>query len=125
MGCVCWSQISFFLRFQVVHLDVKVGQHAYEVLKPYFVKPCKERNVCCYKYYVELDMLKQRLNNMSNVKKGAHTTNECGCECSVCDRVLDQDFMTCQAHVKAYKGVTMLWEGCLCLKLKFEEWHKL
>ncbi len=53
-------------------------------------------------------MLRQRLNNMKDVKKGAHTTNECGCECSVCNRVLDQDFMTCQAHVKAYKGVTIL-----------------
>jgi len=87
---------------------VKVGQLAFEVLKPYFVKPCKKRNVCCYKYHIELNMLRQRLNNMKDVKKGAHTTNECGCECSVCNRVLDQNFMTCQAHVKAYKGVTIL-----------------
>jgi hypothetical protein len=33
---------------------------------------------------------------MRDVKKGAHTTNECGCECSVCNRVFDQDSMTCQ-----------------------------
>ncbi len=62
---------------------------------------------------------------MKYVKKGVHTTNECGCECSVCNRVLDQDSMTCQAHVKAYKGLTMLWEECLCSKLEFEEWYKL
>ncbi len=104
---------------------MKVGQRTFEVLKLDFVKPCKEKNVCCYKYHVELDMLRQGLNNIRDVKKGIYTTNECGCGCSVCNRVLDQDFMTCQAHVKAYKGMTMLWEECLCLKLEFEEWHKL
>lgn len=124
-GSVCWLHTSFFLWFQVVHPNVKLGQHKFEVLKPYFVKPCKERNVCCYKYHLELDMLRQGLNNRRDVKKGAHTTNKCGCGCSVCNKVFDQDSMTCQAHVEAYKGVTMLWEECLCPKLAFEEWHKL
>jgi hypothetical protein len=42
VGCVRWLQTSFFLWFQAIHLDVKVGQRAFEVLKLYFVKPCKE-----------------------------------------------------------------------------------
>jgi len=28
-------------------------------------------------------------------------------------------------HTKVYKGVTKLWEKCVCPKGEFEEWHKL
>jgi hypothetical protein len=31
----------------------------------------------------------------------------------------------CQAHNKVYKGVTGLWEECVCPKREFEEWHRL
>ncbi len=70
LGRVYWVHTSFFLQFQLAHQNVNIGQRAFEVLKPYFVKPCKDRNVCYCNYHVELDMLKQGLNNMRGIQKG-------------------------------------------------------
>jgi hypothetical protein len=37
--------------------------------------------------------------------------------------VMEHD--TYVTHTKVYKGVTKLWEDCVCPKGQFEEWHKL
>ncbi len=95
----------------------------FEALKAFFVKRCKECNVCCCKYHFELDLLKQGINNTKDAKKGYHAINVCGCECFVC-KVIDSN-LRCQTHDKMHFGVTMLRENCLCPKLKFQEWHKL
>ncbi len=82
-------------------------------------------NVCCCKYHVELDMLQQGVNNLRNGIKGAHVSNASTCQCVVCyhDGATKQDI--CAAHTRVYKGVTKLWEECVCTKGEFEEWHKL
>jgi hypothetical protein len=69
-------------------------------------------------------MLKQGLNNIRDVRKGAHVKNACGCEYSVC-KVFDPKSHLCQAHDKVYFELTMLWEKCVCPKPKLQEWHKL
>jgi hypothetical protein len=97
---------------------------AFEALKLDFVKPCKKCNVYCCKYHVELDMLKQGLNNIRDVRIGAHVKNACACEYSVC-KVSNPNSHLCQAHDKVYFEVTMLWEECVCPKPKLQEWHKL
>jgi hypothetical protein len=112
------------LQFQATHLATKIQQWAFEALKPYFVKPCKKHNVYCCKYHVELDMLRQGLNNIKHARKGTHVKNACGCECFVC-KLSNPNSHLCQAHDKVYFGVTMLWEERVCPKLKLQKWHKL
>jgi hypothetical protein len=55
--------IEFFLRFQVAHLDLIIGQRSLEYLKPFFVKLVKDWNTCCCIYHVEFIELKLALNN--------------------------------------------------------------
>jgi hypothetical protein len=39
------------------HPDVVIEQWAFEKLKPFFVKKCKNRNTYCCIYHVEIDEL--------------------------------------------------------------------
>ncbi len=52
--------------------------------QPYFMKVLKDRNTCCCKYHVELDLLKVGLNYMKDGKKGLHAQFGCQCHCNVC-----------------------------------------
>jgi hypothetical protein len=65
---------------------------------PYFVKQCKDNNVCYYKYHVELDLLRQGLNGLKDGIKGAHVQNDCTCQFGVYWQggVIEHDI--CQAH---------------------------
>ncbi len=78
-------QTSFFLQFQLVNPNVNIEQRAFEVLKLYFVKPCKDRNVCCCKYHVKLDTLRR------GIQKGAHFANLCNCDYIVYTMSTNQD----------------------------------
>jgi hypothetical protein len=55
---------ELFLRFKTVHLEMCIGQRAFEGLKPFFVKPTQECNTYCYIYQVEMDELQIGLKNM-------------------------------------------------------------
>jgi hypothetical protein len=68
-------QAEFFKRFQAAHPNIIVQQRAFLKLKPYFVKPLLERNVCCCVYHVEVDLLRQGLNKMRNIRLGIHANN--------------------------------------------------
>jgi len=61
-------QTSFFLKFQESNPLVDIGQSSFEYLKPFFVKPLKNRNTCCCIYHVELEELRVALNNMYKSK---------------------------------------------------------
>lgn len=115
-------QSSFYDRFVNAHEDHTIGQRAFQKLKPFFVKKCKDRNVCCCKYHVELDMLREGLNAMRNAKKGVHAFLSCTCNCPVC--VSPSESTSCTAD-STYKGVTMLWEQVVCPKEDSAEFHKL
>jgi hypothetical protein len=56
-------QTKFFLRFKVANVGACIGQQSFELLKPFFVKPMRDRNTCCI-YQVELDESKVGLNNL-------------------------------------------------------------
>ncbi len=53
---VClYVQTEFFLRFQVAHLGIHIGQKSFEYLfNHFFVKPLKDINTSCCIYHVEL-----------------------------------------------------------------------
>ena len=95
---------------------------SFEILKPFFVKKCKDRNVCCCKYHVELDMLREAYNTMRDAMKGVHTFISCTCLCSVCS---DAPEDSCSAHLTKCDGVTKFWEQIVCPKGESEEFHKL
>jgi len=51
--CLC-VQTEFFLRFQVAHLGIHIGQKSFEYLfNQFFVKPLKDRNTRCCIYHVK------------------------------------------------------------------------
>jgi hypothetical protein len=111
---------EFFLRFQVAHLDLIIGQRYFESLKSFFVKPMKDRNTCCCIYHVELNELRVVLNLM-RTKSTIYDTKRCGCHY---DNVCSQHGQPCQASSIVYKGITHLWEDVVCPKGELEEWHK-
>lgn len=100
-----------------------IKQRAFERLKPYFVRACNERNVCCCRYHVEIDMLREGLNRMRDSRRGIHFVEKCQCECDVCLFRLEDS--NCKAHLKTYPGTTALWQEIVCLKPENAEWHSL
>ena len=78
---------------------VDIGQRSFEYLKPFFVKPMKDRNTCCCIYHVELEELRVALNNMRKSK-------------NVCSHSPG----TCIVGSKLYVGLTELWESIVCSK---------
>lgn len=91
-------------------------------LRPYFVRPLKDRNVCCCRYHVELDMLREGINNMRDARRGVHA--QCTCDCEKCASNDNDDDPNCSAPEFVFKGITKLWLEVVCPKLETEEWHK-
>ena len=116
-------QTAFYERFVEAHPDVPIKQSAFERLKPYFVRACNERNVCCCRYHVEIDMLREGLNRMRDGRRGLHALQSCECTCDVCLVQIEGD--NCKAHVKAFPGTTALWQDIVCPKPSNAEWHAL
>jgi hypothetical protein len=115
-------QASFYERFVQSHPEATISMRAFECLKPFFVKKCKDRNVCCCKYHVEIDMLREAINTMRDAVKGVHSSNSCTCSCPVCYN-LSED--SCCAHLTKCDGVTKFWEQIVCPKGEADEFHKL
>jgi hypothetical protein len=116
-------QIAFYKRFVEAHPDTPIKLCAFERLKPYFVRACNERNVCCCRYHVEIDMLREGLNRIRDGKKGLHVQEECQCDCEVC--LFRAEESNCDAHLKIYAGTTSLWQEIVCPKPENAEWHAL
>jgi hypothetical protein len=91
-------------------------------LQPYYVRPLKDRNVCCCRYYVELDMLREGINNMRDARRGVHAT--CICRCELCTSNENDGDPSYGASELVYKGIMKLWLEVVCPKLDTEEWHK-
>jgi hypothetical protein len=116
-------QAEFFKRFQAAHPNIIVQQRAFLKLKPYFVKPLLERNVCCCVYHVEVDLLRQGLNKMRNIRLGIHANNHAFFFCDICHPPGSTGLDDCLAHLKTFDGVTALWTTCVCPKAEHELWH--
>ncbi len=70
-------QTEFFLRFQVAHLDLIIGQKSFESLKPFFVKPIKDQNTYYCIYHVKFNELKLALN-LTKTKRTIYGIERCG-----------------------------------------------
>ena len=114
-------QTCLYERFKVAHPDMEVKMRAFDGLRPYFVKACRERNMCCCRYHVELDMLRHGLLTLRDPRKGLHAVASCNCKCLVCTEVGD----SCAAHLTVYDGITKMWEACVFPKDDTSDFHRL
>ncbi len=115
-------QTSFFLKFKVEHLSIKVGQRTYENLKLYFVKKLQECNTCCYNSHIEVDELHVSCNNMKDIGKGIHDQINYQCDYDhICQHEGESGEGECQTLSKLYLGITKLWEEVVCPKGLFNE----
>lgn len=90
-------------------------------LRPFFVIKCKDRNVCCCRYHVEVLFLLEALNAFRDPNSGGHFVVHCDCECAVCGF---GNGGHCKAGESRFAGVTALWESLLCLKSEDAEFHR-
>ncbi len=93
-------------------------------VKSYYIKPLKDKNICCCKYHVELDMLKVSLNFLRDPKKGMHEKLRCHCHCNVYSSIGESRDLMCSVLGKVYKGITQLQHDCVCGKGELEKWHR-
>ena len=114
-------QTALYLRFQARHPDLEIRERSFVKLRPFYVKPLKDRNVCCCRYHVELDMIREGMNFMRDARKGVH--GACNCDCGLCASPLIDGPVCCAAHEAVFKGITKLWLQVVCPKLETEVWH--
>lgn len=94
---------------------------SFDNLRPFFVIKCKERNVCCCRYHVEVLFLLEALNAFRDPLLGAHFILHCDCECVICGV---GNGGQCQVGDSRFCGVTAMWESLLCPKLEDQEFHQ-
>lgn len=100
-----------------------ISQTKFLSLKPYFVQPLRNRNVCCCLSHVDTSLLLDSLNAIrkDNRVHGQH----CECHCVVCGDHDDEDECTsCTARELTYSGLTVFWQSCVCPMEIGEIWHK-
>lgn len=114
-------QMQLYTRFIEAHPQCSIQHRSFIYLRPFFVIKCKERNVYCCRYHIQVMYLLEALNAFRDPRKGAHVLFLCNCTCIVCDR---DDNGVCSTAKSRYAGVTVLWESLLCLKAEDEEFHK-
>ena len=103
------------MRFLEIHPECQIRERHFIKLKPYYIRALKDRNVCCYWYHVELDMLWESLNNLQHLKTGLHSHANCQYNYRVCIDI-DYDNDNYKALTKTYKGMIALWEDVACSK---------
>ncbi len=101
------------------HGDCKVGLHAFEKLKPFYVKQLKERNACGYKYHVEMAELKLGFNNLKMALQGVDGKH-CECNCEICTNASN---VFCTVEKCTFYGLTDFWTSMLCF-LDYGTWHQ-
>jgi len=60
-----------------------IKQRAFEKLKAYFVKAYNEQNVCCCRYHMEINMLREGFNQIRDEKKGLYFLENYQCVCDM------------------------------------------
>ena len=117
-------QTNFFLRFKEENPGEKVEEWAFMKLWPFFVRPLKVRNICCYIYHVEAQMLCAALNRMRDGSFGIHNDQTEFCFCDICHPASSIGHDWCCAYQNMFAGLTALCHLCVCLKGEFDMWHK-
>jgi hypothetical protein len=114
--------MEFYLHFQKMHPQIKIGKRSFDVLHPFFVKQMKEWNVCCCIYHVEIDELWGALNNM-HTNCGNHYNSQCQCSCKEICQFVDEESSKCVGALTTYPILTSLWESLVCPRDEYSKWH--
>ncbi|CAM6084857.1 unnamed protein product [Calypogeia fissa] len=119
-------EVEFFMKSQEWCVaegnDVSIGLRSFQLLKPYYIRTMKDRMVCCCKYHVEMDMLKDTLNKF---RRHHHRTDNCECDYSICPTDTASSEVTSCAGGKSFITSVRGWmEGAVCAKPVEQEWHQ-
>ena len=106
----CCLQIEFFLRFQKASQCVIIGKRSFDLLRPFWMKPMRERNVCCYIYHVEFQELLQGLNYM-RLRSRIHFGGTCTCDCDEVCTAPSSNGTGCHSKTMTYSGTMALCHG--------------
>ena len=102
---------------------VTIGKRSFDLLRPFWVKCMKERNVFCCIYHVEFQELLQGLNYM-RLQSGIHFVGTCTtCNCHEVCTAPSSNGTGCHGKTMTYSGTTALWESVVCPKDEFDQWH--
>ena len=116
-------QVEFFLKFKDWCLregnGVQIGLRKFQHLKPYYIRTMKDRNVCCCKAHVAMDLLKEGLNKF---RRHEHP-QDCSCSCSTCIVDSDAPEQRCVASKNLISSVSNWIDIVLCRKREGEQWH--
>lgn len=115
-------QADFYKRFTEAHPQRQIMLRSFIKLRPFFVIKCKERNVCCCRYHIQVLFLLEAFNAFRDPNRGAHTLFHCVCQCSVCGSTAEG---ICHVGGSRFSGVTAMWTSILCDKAEDAEYHKI
>jgi hypothetical protein len=116
-------QTNFFLCFKEENLGEKVEERAFMKLRPFFIRPLKDRNVCCCIYHVEAQMCCEALNRMRDGTYKIHSDHTEFFFCDIFHPPGSNGQHLCYTHQNMLAGLTTL-PLCVCPKGELDMWHK-
>ncbi|KAL3688140.1 hypothetical protein R1sor_014449 [Riccia sorocarpa] len=68
------SEAEIYLAFKAqldeMQSPIQIGFRSFQKLKPFYIRTMQDRNVCCCKQHVEMDLLKDALNGQKQARGG-------------------------------------------------------
>lgn len=118
-------QVAFYLEFvewcRREKNGVSIGMRSFLYMKPCYIRKMKDRNVCCCKHHVEMDLLKEAMNRF---RQHQHNCKDCICDCSMCrPSLIDVAQSPCLATRNQLMSVRCWIEEALCPREEGKEWH--
>jgi hypothetical protein len=114
------SQVDFYTRFCVAHLDVHISLCSFSRLKLYFAYKLKDFNSYCCKTDQEMMEVKADYNNMKSMASHNGEVGEiCICSCTqVCanppNGCVIHGLVDCCAMSHSFKRSSNLWQLVVC-----------
>ncbi|MCO5599945.1 hypothetical protein L7F22_054052 [Adiantum nelumboides] len=99
------TEAELFMNFKEQHPSIDIGFHAFQSLKPFFVRKLKERNTCCCVYHTRIDLMRLAINSLRIDTKSIHG-DACDCLCMIC-RPNEEE--KCSAYAATFSSVSKLW----------------
>jgi hypothetical protein len=121
LGCV---QVQFFMGFNNCCAKegngIQIGLRSFQYSKPYYIQTMKDRLICCCKYHVEIDLLKDAMTKFNK----HHHCKDCSCNCLACRPVIENPSESCVYSHSTIPCVRAWIEGALCPKPEGQEWNR-